>query len=142
MTHVIQTIVTPGDYEWSSVVNAYVMPHRAFAPGNPAQDPETGADEFNQWLTMQSYPAHSPLDDVIVAAKQPGETGKRTASLLLELLRAKDPEEHARAIDGHELTDFACGSALLFCHDEITELKAADRLSLRNELMLRCSDRA
>ena len=135
MTHVIQSIVTPGDYEWSSVVNAYVMPHRAFAPGNPAQDPETGADEFNQWLTTQ-------LDDVIVAAKQPGETGKRTASLLLELLRAKDPEEHARAIDGHELTDFPCGSALLFCHDEITELKAADRLSLRNELMLRCSDRA
>lgn len=142
MTHTIQTIVTPVDYEWSSVVNAYVMPHRAFAPGNPAQDPETGADEFNQWLTTQSHPKNSPLDDVSRAAKQPGEKSRRTAALLLELLQAKKPEEHARAMDGHELADFSCGSALLFCHDEIIALKAADRLNLRNELILRCSDRA
>ena len=116
------------------------MRERAFAPGNPAHDPQAGAAEFNQWLATQNYPAHSSLDYVICLAKRPGESGRRTSALLLNLLQAKDPAAYSRAIAQHELTDFPYGCVLLFCHDEIMALKAADKLSLRNELMLRCSD--
>ena len=78
----------------------------------------------------------------IRTAKQPDETGRKTSMLLLELLRAKSREDHVRIIDRHELADFPCAGALLFRYDEITELKAADKLNLRNELMQWCSDRS
>ena len=94
----MQRLAIPSDYVLQFILGraSYVLPWEdKLCPGNPADDPETGAEEYNAYAIKKAQGvdrATKPdpvLDAVYLALKTPGEAYRALAEDLAEAYQGR-----------------------------------------------------
>ena len=94
----MQRLAIPSDYVLQFILgrSSYVLPWEdKLCPGNPADDPETGAEEYNAYAIKKAQEvgrATKPdpvLDAVYLALKTPGEAYRALAEDLAEAYQGR-----------------------------------------------------
>ncbi len=94
----MQRLAKPSDYVLQDIFgrSMYVLPWESMlCPGNPAEDPETGAEEYNAHALVRAQKGdtgaiHDPVGDSVDSAlKTPGEAYRALASDLAEAFLGK-----------------------------------------------------
>ena len=91
----MQRLAIPSDYVLQFILGraSYVLHGRTNFPGNPADDPETGAEEYNAYAIKKAQEvgrATKPdpvLDAVYLALKTPGELTGPLLRILRRLIK-------------------------------------------------------
>ena len=134
----MQRLAIPSDYVLQFILGraSYVLPWEdKLCPGNPADDPETGAEEYNAYAIKKAQEvgrATKPdpvLDAVYLALKTPGEAYRALASDLAEAFLGK----YQFSLDDLEHWDEETKSirgALTFCNAALRELPARQVMAL------------
>ena len=135
----MQRLAKPSDYVLQDVLgrSMYVLPWEPrLCPGNPAEDPETGAAEYNEHALSRAQEGdtgvtHDPVGDSVDSAlKTPGEAYRALASDLADAFLGK----YRFCLDDLEHWDEETKSirgALTFCNAALRELPARQVMALR-----------
>ena len=135
----MQRLAKPSDYVLQDILgrSMYVLPWESMlCPGNPGEDPETGAEEYNAHALVRAQKGdtgaiHDPVGDSVDSAlKTPGEAYRALASDLAEAFLGK----YQFSLDDLEHWDEETKSirgALTFCNAALRELPARQVMALR-----------
>ena len=137
--NLMQRLAKPSDYVLQEVLgqSTYVLPWEPrLCPGNPADDPELGAQIYNEFacataqgVTQQS-PAEQTANIIEWAIAMPGESARRLAADLAATYQGK----HKFRIEDLELWDDETKphrAHLIFHNEEIRRLSAPIIMALR-----------
>lgn len=135
----MQRLAKPSDYVLQDILgrSMYVLPWESMlCPGNPADDPEIGAAEYNAHALVKAQEGdtgsiHDPVGDSVCSAlKTSGEAYRALASDLAEAFLGK----YQFCLDDLENWDEETKSircALTFCNAALRELPARQVMALR-----------
>ena len=135
----MQRLANPSDYVRQDVLgqSTYVLPWEPrLCPGNPADDPELGAQLYNEFAcnaalgVIQRSPAEQMADIIDWAIVTPGEAARSLAADLAATYQGK----HHFQMDDLELWDEQTKphrAHLIFHNEDIQELSAPVIMALR-----------
>ncbi|AWZ09934.1 MULTISPECIES: hypothetical protein [Bacteria] len=135
----MQRLAIPSDYVLQFILGraSYVLPWEdKLCPGNPADDPETGAEEYNAYAIKKAQEvgrATKPdpvLDAVYLALKTPGEAYRALAEDLAEAYQGRYRFLIDNLAQWDEETRWLRAD-LVFSNSELRHLSATQVMALR-----------
>ena len=135
----MQRLAIPSDYVLQFILGraSYVLPWEdKLCPGNPADDPETGAEEYNAYAIKKAQGvdrATKPdpvLDAVYLALKTPGEAYRALAEDLAEAYQGRYRFLIDNLAQWDEETRWLRAD-LVFSNAELRHLSATQVMALR-----------